>query len=575
MNRPRHILAIDQGTTSTRSIVFDDQARAVSIARRELAAALPGRRLGGTRRRGHLARHARDGARGHRRAAAACADIAAVGITNQRETAVVWERSHRQADPPGHRLAGPPHGRDCARLKAATARRTWCAQRTGLLLDPYFSGTKIAWMLDEVPGARARAERGELAFGTIDCFLLWRLTGGRVHATDVTNASRTMLFDIHRGRTGTKSCCACCASRARCCREVKDSSAVYGETAAGAFDQAIPIAGIAGDQQAALIGQACFEPGMAKSTYGTGCFLLLNTGDDAVALENRMLTTPAYRIGGRTTYAMEGSIFVAGAAIKWLRDGLGIIRNAGGDRRAGGAGPDSHGVYMVPAFVGPRRAALGSRMRAALICGLTLDATGAHLARAALESVAYQTLDLTHAMAGDGAQRTAAIRVDGGMAANDWFCQFLADIARCARSSGRRNSKPRLSARHSWRVLRPESGRASRVRRRNLVARRAASRPRWRRSPARKTSPDGRRRFAGHLHADGSRKDASASTTCSSSAAESMAQALRATLRAAAFASCSSNRTASRITRRPRPPSWCTAACATSSICTCAWFASR
>jgi glycerol kinase len=295
-----------------------------------------------------------------------------------------------------------------------------------LLLDPYFSGTKVAWLLDQVPGARARAEKGELAFGTIDCFLLWRLTGGRVHATDVTNASRTLLLDIHRGQWDEDLLRLIRVPRALL-PDVRDSSEIYGATAPGLFDKAIPIGGIAGDQQAALIGQACFEPGMAKSTYGTGCFLLLNTGEKAVLSRNRMLTTPAYRIKGRTTYAMEGSIFVAGAAIKWLRDGLGLIKDAAETTALAQQVPDNHGVYMVPAFVGLGAPHWDPNARG-LICGLTLDVTGAHLARAALESVAFQTSDLTAAMASDGARRAAAIRIDGGMAANDWFCQFLADV---------------------------------------------------------------------------------------------------------------------------------------------------
>ncbi len=425
MSRSHHILAIDQGTTSTRSIVFDDAGRVVSIARRELRQHYPA--AGWVEHdvediwRDCLAtaREAIDqsglGARG----------IAAVGITNQRETTVIWERSTGK---PIHRAIVWQDRRTaetCARLKGDGAEDL-VRRRTGLLLDPYFSGTKISWLLDQVAGARARAERGELAFGTIDSFLLWRLTGGRVHATDVTNASRTLLFDIHRGQWDEELLRLIRVPR-ELLPEVKDSSAVYGETAPGIFDQAIPIGGIAGDQQAALIGQACFEPGMVKSTYGTGCFLLLNTGDTPVLSQNRLLTTPAYRINGRTTYAMEGSIFAAGAAIKWLRDGLGLIKDAAETAALAMRVPDNHGVYLVPAFVGLGAPHWVPDARA-LICGLTLDATGAHLARAALESVAFQTLDLTTAMAGDGAQSAAAIRVDGGMAANDWFCRFLADV---------------------------------------------------------------------------------------------------------------------------------------------------
>ena len=274
--------------------------------------------------------------------------------------------------------------------------------------------------------ARARAERGELAFGTVDSFLLWRLTGGHVHATDVTNASRTLLFDIHRQQWDDELLRLIRVPRALL-PEVRDSSEQYGETAPGLFEHPIPIAGIAGDQQAALVGQACFEAGMVKSTYGTGCFALLNTGDTPVLSQNRLLTTPAYRIKGRTTYAMEGSIFVAGAAIKWLRDGLKIIGAAAETAALAAQLPESHGVYMVPAFVGLGAPHWEPGARG-LICGLTLDATAAHLARAALKSVAYQTLDLTAAMARDGATAPATIRVDGGMASNNWFCQFLADV---------------------------------------------------------------------------------------------------------------------------------------------------
>jgi len=425
MSRPRHILAIDQGTTSTRSIVFDDRGQTVSIARRELQQHYPAagwveHDVEDIWRDAMATAHEAIGKTGQ-----GTGGIAAIGITNQRETAVIWERSTGR---PIHRAIVWQDRRSaevCARLKSEGAEDL-VRQRTGLLLDPYFSGTKVSWLLDRISGARTRAERGELAFGTIDSFLLWRLTGGRVHATDVTNASRTLLFDIHRGDWDEELLQLIRVPRAML-PEVKDSSALYGETAPGLFDRAIPIGGIAGDQQAALIGQACFEPGMVKSTYGTGCFLLLNIGDTPVLSPNRLLTTPAYRINGRTTYAMEGSIFVAGAAIRWLRDGLELISDAAETAALAAQVPDSHGVYMVPAFVGLGAPHWQSNARG-LICGLTLDATGAHLVRAALESVAFQTLDLTAAMAGDGARRAAAIRVDGGMAANDWFCQFLADV---------------------------------------------------------------------------------------------------------------------------------------------------
>ncbi len=418
------LIAIDQGTTSTRAIVFDTQGRSLAIARREFAQHYPAS--------GWVEHDAediwRDTLATLREAAAQVGGaqaLHALGITNQRETTVVWERATGK---PIHRAIVWQDRRTaevCARLKAQGAEGL-VQRRTGLLLDPYFSGTKVAWILDNVPGARARAERGELAFGTIDCFLLWRLTGGAVHATDVTNASRTLLFDIHTQRWEDELLELLRVPRALL-PEVRDSSEVYGTTAPGVLERALPIAGIAGDQQAALIGQACFEPGMAKSTYGTGCFLLLNTGHTAVTSANRMLTTAAYRIGGRMSYAMEGSIFVAGAAVKWLRDGLKVIASAADTQAHAGTVPDDHGVYMVPAFVGLGAPHWDPKARG-LICGLTLDAGPAHLARAALESVAYQTRDLTQAMARDGAQATAAIRVDGGMAANDWFCQFLADM---------------------------------------------------------------------------------------------------------------------------------------------------
>jgi len=351
--------------------------------------------------------------------------VAGIGITNQRETVLVWDRAtgvpiHRAIVWQDRRTAD-----ECARLKAEGAEAL-VQDKTGLLLDPYFSATKIAWILDNVPGARERAEQGELAFGTIDCFLLWRLTGGEVHATDVTNAGRTSLFDIRKERWDEELCRLFRVPQ-QLLPEVQDNSHIFGLTAPGLFDARIPIAGMAGDQQAALFGQACFSPGMTKSTYGTGCFMLVNTGLEAVRSRHRLLTTPAYRIGGETTYALEGSIFVAGAAVKWLRDGLGVIASAAETDSLATRVPDSHGIYMVPAFVGLGAPYWEPDARGAIF-GLTLGATGAHLARAALEAVAYQTLDLVEAMARDGAAVAKTIRLDGGMAANDWLCQFLADI---------------------------------------------------------------------------------------------------------------------------------------------------
>ncbi len=352
-------------------------------------------------------------------------DIAGIGITNQRETVVVWERATGRAIHNAIVWQDRRTADLCAKLKADGVE-PMVTEKTGLLLDPYFSGTKLAWILDNVPGARAKAERGELAFGTIDCFLLSRLTGGRIHATDITNAGRTMLFDIFKQRWDDELL-RLLNIPPSLLPEVKDNSGIFGTADRSILGAPIPIAGMAGDQQAALFGQACIEPGMVKSTYGTGCFLLLNIGEKPTISKTRMLTTPAYRLSGRTTYALEGSIFVAGAAVKWLRDGLGIITHASQTHDMATRISDSHGVYMVPAFVGLGAPHWDPNARG-LICGLTLDSTAAHLARAALESVAYQTLDLTDAMEADAGSAATALRVDGGMAANDWLCQFLADI---------------------------------------------------------------------------------------------------------------------------------------------------
>ncbi|KQM98895.1 glycerol kinase GlpK [Sphingomonas sp. Leaf25] len=420
-----HLLVVDQGTTSTRSILFDAAARRIAIAQTEFTQHYPA-----PGRVEHDPEEIwRDVVATAREAIATggvpVASIAAIGITNQRETAVVWDRA---TGVPIHRAIvwqdrrGTPQ---CQQLRADGAE-DMIRERTGLIVDPYFSATKIAWLLDHVPGARARAERGELAFGTIDSFLLWRLTGGRSHATDATNASRTMLFDIHR-QCWDEELCRLLRVPMALLPKVHDNAHGFGTTMPDLFGRAIPVAGMAGDQHAALFGQACVDKGMAKATYGTGCFMLLNTGDTAVASRHRLLTTPAYRLGGRTTYALEGSIFIAGAAIKWLRDGLGVITHASQTDDLATQVPDSHGVYMVPAFVGMGAPYWAPDARGAIF-GLTLGATAAHLARAALESVAYQTMDLTQAMVADGGGQPAKLRVDGGMAANDWLCRFLANM---------------------------------------------------------------------------------------------------------------------------------------------------
>jgi glycerol kinase len=423
VGRADHVLAIDQGTTSTRAILFDAEAGAVVVAQRELEQHYPAR--GWVEHDPEQIWQDSLAVVGEVLGGVDPQRVAGIGITNQRETIVIWDRATGE---PIHRAIVWQDRRtadECARLKVEGAEPL-VRSKTGLLLDPYFSATKLAWILDHVPGARDRAERGELAAGTIDCFLLWRLTGGTVHATDVTNASRTSLLDIRQGSWDPE---LCRLFRVPECLlpEVRDNSGLFGTTAPGLLDVGLPIAGMAGDQQAALFGQACFHEGMIKSTYGTGCFMLVNTGSEPVMSHHRLLTTPAYRLAGKTTYALEGSIFVAGAAVKWLRDGLGVIADAAETDAMATQVPDSHGVIMVPAFVGLGAPHWDPDARGA-IYGLTLDATGAHLARAALEAVAYQTLDLVDAMAKDFGSTVEAVRIDGGMAASDWLSQFLADI---------------------------------------------------------------------------------------------------------------------------------------------------
>ena len=364
-----------------------------------------------------------------RKAGATPATIAAIGITNQRETTLIWDRQT------GRPLMNAIVWQDrrtadvCQALKAA-GHEPMVTAKTGLLLDPYFSGTKVAWMLDQVPGARARAEAGELAFGTVDTFLIWRLTGGTVHATDATNAARTLLMDIHTGDWDDGLLRLLRVPRALL-PEIRDSSADFGVTIPDILGAPVRIAGVAGDQQAATVGQACFEPGMMKSTYGTGCFALLNTGTTPVASKNRLLTTIAYQLGGQRTYALEGAIFVAGAAVQWLRDGLGIIPDAAATGALAAAADPHQDVYLVPAFVGLGAPHWNADVRGALF-GLTRATGPKELARAALESVCYQTRDLLAAMRGDwqgSARGTGTVlRVDGGMSASDWTMQALADI---------------------------------------------------------------------------------------------------------------------------------------------------
>jgi len=422
------IVAIDQGTTSSRAIVFAADLSVLAVAQQEFTQHFPAS--------GWVEHEPEDIWSGVvattrealAKAGATAADVAGIGITNQRETVVVWDRSTGK---PIHRAIVWQDRRTsatCARLRDE-GHEALVQSRTGLVIDPYFSGTKLAWILDTVPGARSRAQRGELAFGTIDSFLLWRLTGGKVHATDATNASRTMLFDIHRGAWDAELCRLLDVPMAML-PDVKDCATSFGTTDPSLFGGPIAIGGMAGDQQAATVGQACFAPGMMKSTYGTGCFALLNTGPEAVTSRNKLLTTIAYQLNGQRTYALEGSIFVAGAAVQWLRDGLGIVKMAGETGALAAASDPNQEVILVPAFVGLGAPYWDADCRGAIF-GLTRGTGPKEMARAALESVCFQTSDLLGAMKADwpgaGASGTV-LRVDGGMVASDWTMQRLADI---------------------------------------------------------------------------------------------------------------------------------------------------
>jgi len=421
-----HILAIDQGTTSSRAILFDAGLRPVASAQEEFAQHFP--------QPGWVEHDPSDlwatvaaTARAAIEKAGVGADaIAAIGITNQRETTLLWDRATGQ---PLHNAIVWQDRRTadtCAALREA-GHEPMITARTGLLLDPYFSGTKLKWLLDTIPGARARAAKGELAFGTVDSWLIWNLTGGRVHATDATNAARTLLFNIATGDWDAEICGLLDIPMALL-PAVSDCAARFGTTRPDLFGREIPILGVAGDQQAATLGQACFAPGMMKSTYGTGCFALLNTGADLVPSKNRLLTTVAWRLDGRTTYALEGSIFIAGAVVQWLRDGLKIIRHAGETQAMADAADAAQGVVLVPAFTGLGAPYWRPDCRGAIF-GLTRNSGPAELARAALESVGYQTRDLLQAMRADwGAAADGVLRVDGGMTASDWAMQFLSDI---------------------------------------------------------------------------------------------------------------------------------------------------
>jgi glycerol kinase len=422
-----YVLAIDQGTTSTRAIVFDGEMQIAGIGQKEFTQIFP--------RSGWVEHDPEEiwetvvwtVKKALAEAKVEASSIAAIGITNQRETVVVWDRATGKSIHNAIVWQDRRTARLCEDLKRQGLEGLF-TRRTGLLLDPYFSGTKLSWLLSKVKGSRARAAKGELCFGTIDSFLIWRLTGGKSFVTDATNASRTLIYDIARNRWD-QELLDILRIPAAMLPEVKDCADDFGVTETDIFGAAIPILGVAGDQQAAMIGQACFERGMVKSTYGTGCFAVLNTGEDLCRSKNRLLSTIAYRLDGKTTYALEGSIFNAGAAVQWLRDGLGIIENAAQSGTLAGKADAQQEVYLVPAFTGMGAPHWDAEARGA-IYGLTRATGPAELAQAALEAVCYQTSDLLDAMTRDwrGRNGRTVLRVDGGMVASDWTMQRLADL---------------------------------------------------------------------------------------------------------------------------------------------------
>lgn len=421
----RYILALDQGTTSSRSILFSHDGRITASAQKEFPQIFPSP--------GHVEHNPEDiwktqlstARRAIKQAGAKAADVAAIGITNQRETVVLWEKASGR---PVHNAIvwqSRITSGICDKLKKDGLEPKF-RKKTGLLIDAYFSGTKIKYLLDHDRSLRRRAEKGEILFGTIDTYLLWRLTGGKVHATDYSNASRTLIYNIHKLEWDDELLKILGVPRAML-PEVKDSSGVFGETDPKLFGRAIPIAGIAGDQQAATFGQACFRKGMVKNTYGTGCFLLMNTGETPVASNHGLLTTIGWGIDGKVTYCLEGAVFIAGAAVQWVRDGLGLIKKAPEIEKLAASVQDNGGVYFVPAFVGLGAPYWDQEARGTIV-GLTRGSTGGHLARATLESMCYQTRDLVDAMASDSGARLGRVKVDGGAVVNNALMQLQADL---------------------------------------------------------------------------------------------------------------------------------------------------
>lgn len=436
------LMSIDQGTTSSRAMLFEKDGSTFAVSQKEFKQYYP---------HSGWVEHdpeeiwettlltckqvLRDAANANRK-------VAAIGITNQRETTLVWDRKNGKPIYPAIVWQDRRTADHCRELQAA-GHSDLVSNKTGLLLDPYFSGTKVAWILNNVDGARALADKGELAFGTIDTFLMWRLTNGSVHATDSTNAGRTLLFNIH-DNCWDPQLCSMLDIPMSLLPEVHDSAANFCTTNKDILGVELPVAGVAGDQHAASIGQVCFQPGMIKSTYGTGCFMMLNTGTKAIPSTNKLLTTIAYRLNGQTTFAIEGSIFVAGAAVQWLRDGLGIIKSAEETQSLASSLPDNQGVYLVPAFTGLGAPYWDAEARGALY-GLTRDSGPAAITRAALESVCYQSMDLLNAMRQDGAT-IDTVRVDGGMVNNNWLSQYLADVLNIAVQRPRQTETTALGA---------------------------------------------------------------------------------------------------------------------------------
>ncbi|MDJ1015479.1 MAG: glycerol kinase GlpK [Paracoccaceae bacterium] len=420
------VMAIDQGTTSSRAILFDKDMRIAAIAQEEFPQHYPASGWVEHEPSDLWSTVAATCRAVIEKAGIAADEIAAVGITNQRETTLVWDKSTGK---PLHNAIVWQDRRTadfCAEMRDAGHEET-IIEKTGLLFDPYFSATKLKWILDQHEDARARAKRGELLFGTVDSYIIWRLTGGAVHATDATNACRTMLYDISRGRWSS-TICDLLDIPMEMLPEVRDSAGDFGKTRVDLLGREVPILGVAGDQQAATVGQACFKPGMMKSTYGTGCFALLNTGGTPKRSQNRLLTTVAYQLNGEPTYALEGSIFIAGAVVQWLRDGLKIIREAAETQPMAEAADTTQSVVLVPAFTGLGAPYWEPECRGAVF-GLTRNSGPEELARAALESVGYQTLDLLEAMRADAPDGTGGVlRVDGGMSVSDWTMQFLSNI---------------------------------------------------------------------------------------------------------------------------------------------------